>query len=1364
MMQRFEIRRIGWIVVSSLCFAVGVWGAAEPAFGQQGKDWEVEGDDERRGEIVERYKKLLEKKPTQGVIFEKLVEYVGDDEGVDRLIEEYRSRVEKAPDQANLRLVLGHLLRARDRDEEALTHYDRAVELAPEDPIPWMSRGTLHSDLRNRNDARADFEKALEHVDERSRKQELLRKLADLAFDQHDWERASGYYDRLLELDPRNEYLRMEYAQVLVEHRRYEAAIAQYEKLVDLTGDNPKDRATTLRDMGDAYEKKGDDQKAVETYRRAMDLMRRDHWLYEELRERVIGVYRQNDRLADLIDEYETRWGRPDYERSLLLGDLADEIGREQEALEYFRRAMRLRTSATDPRERVIQILRRRGEDKKVVEAYRKLIRIAPEEVGYQFELVRLYFQLGERKKATDLLEAIGERFEGEPSVYSRLADTYMRYEMEDEALETYRALVEMDPRNESYILSLGESYYRAGQVDEAVETWKRLLDSSLDEPEAHARLGQVFSEHGMIERGVRQYRKAVELKPDDLSIRRGLASTYERARRWDKAIEVWKAIMEASDKPNPRAEARGRIISIYKQQHRLRSKLTKFSERFDSEPPDMEAGYFLAEGHLKLNNYEKAEKTYRKLIEADGTSDEDDVEAYRALERIYRQTGQLARAVEILQKLAELQPERQRDYYHQIAELSLKLYADDQAVKYAALAVEKNPDDADAHARLGEVYRKMQRLEAAAEEFRRAVDLDPEAHRHAVQLAEILVELGQRERAEKLYRRVARQADDDSLVLDAARRAIELADAAGRLDQLEQSFSKLAFQGDDDGVYRKIMLELYERMVTPMMLSVRYGVSARRAQLRDRLDRIADRASPVLMAALKGDEIGQRALAVRLLGGLEYESAAVPLARMAVDPEESLRTLAAMAVAEIGDPRAAGPLIQGLEADDPKLREIAIWSLGYVGGEQAVEALADQLETGQNWTEKALAAIGLGRSGGMEAREALEEAILTVPPGESNDGLLVAVTWALGEIGDGDSVETLADALRRSPDEVREVAAAALAEVGTESAVRHLLEARWDRRRALRDPAMRGLIKVATRLDAAGGEGEEGDGSVEALRAEAPHVDERNQKIEVPGLIGRLKVDSRVVGVTETDAFFEEYADAIADVARERLSDSGELAAPVLDDLWRSGRLRLGLLQPGEEVSPRYAEALSRLAPRFAELAEYEEPGVASAAIGVLGRVGGNETFDLLVERLDAESVGVRAAAARALGRSKRVDRALEALVEATDGAPHRLRRAVSRALGRLLAAGPDRSGAREPAYQVLEGMLGDEYRSVRVEAVRALGRAGSERAAAILTEHLDGFDVPLKAEALSALATIDAPAAESALESYREHPDFRLRRAVSP
>ena len=1331
----------------------------------QSQDWSVQENDQRRREVVKRYQKLLEQNPVEGPIFEKLVQYVGTGEGLEQLVASYRERVENHPEQVHLRLVLGHLLKKQNADDEALTHYDRAVDLAPERPVVWMSRGALYTETGDDKKAVSDYEKALERVSKRSRQKKLLRELADLAFEQRDWSRAESYYDRLIELDPRNEYLRMEYTQVLVEHERYEKALEQYRKLLEFAGSNPKSKAKTLRDMGDLYEKMGRGEKAIETYRRAMELMRPGHWLHDSLQERVVEAYRSQDRLDELLAAYERQWSSPNYEQSMTLGRLSDDLGRTDEALDDFRRASRLRSGATEPIQRRLQLQQRQGNDTKVIALHERLIRLDPQNEQFRFDLVKFYFQIGARDKAVEALERIRRQFRGQPNVYRQLANTYMRYDMGAEARDIYKTLVELEPDNPSYITNLGESYYRSGQLEKAVETWTRLLESSLQEAEARARLGRIFSEHGMIERGIRNYRKAVEIKPDKLAYRRGLASTYEEARRWEKAIEIWREIMTSTDKPEVRSEARGRIIGIYKSQNQLRAKLEEFERRFRSDPPNLEAGYFLAEGYVKLSQYDRAETVYRDLVEADNQVDESDIDALQSLQTLYRQTGDLESAIEVLQQLAELQPRKQRDYYHRIAELSLKLYADEQAIKYAALAVEKNPDDADAHARLGGIYRKMQRLDAAIKEYRQAVDLDPQAHRHALKLADLLVEVGEPREAETYYLRVAKQARDNSLILKAARRAIDLALEADRLRVIEQELAPLVYESSEKRIYRKVMLEIYEHMITPLIVQRKYGLGTERETLRADIDAIATRATSVLTSALEADDVGQRALAIRLLGGMRESSAATELARMAIDPDEPLRTLAAISAAQIGDSRAVAPLVEGLDSDHPDVRDMATWALGYIGGGEARDALIQQLDKAQNDRQQTLAAIGLGRIGGSQAASALRESYSTLQGSSARDSALSAVVWAMGRTRDGKVVPRLKRALLSGRDGVRDLAADGLAGVGTASANRALLEGLWSGRPTIREASIRGLSRLAARLRVEQTDERQLDSGERraSLVADLGAIDDRQHRIEVRSIVQRLRRASTRVGTSRGDALFARYHETLA----ESIGDALEAEAPVdvrttLDDLHDSEGPRLGPLEPttddGEEALMR---ALIPHEDTLQRLARLDDPGRAAPAIELVGWMTPSTIEDLLFERIDSGPTAVRTAAARTLGELPADDTRVGALMAAFESSSYRIRKAACQGLGSIVAGDDD--DRRDDIVSALETrFVDDRFSSVRIAAIDALGTLGGRRAVSAITEHLDDLPTRVKLPALRTLSSIDHPMARKALDPYRDSSDVRIRRAV--
>jgi tetratricopeptide (TPR) repeat protein len=1331
----------------------------------QAQDWSVEGGEERRQEIIRRYKKLLEKKPVEGLIFKKLLSYVGGTRGVDRLIADYEKAAKDHPDKAAYRLILGHLYKEKNEYEKALEAYDKAVELAPDDSNAWLSRGSVRMLLQQDKKAKSDFEKALSLEDNRDRKEKILRKLADVAFSQRDWEAAEGYYDRLIELDSRNEYLRMEYAQVLVKYKRYEKALEQYDELIKLAGRDTKARATTMRDKGDVLERMGEYDRAIETYRDAMGLMREGHWLHNELRNRVVGVYRKADRLPELIEDYEKRWRSPNYDQSMTLAQLYDELGKEDKAKEYFERAIRLDRDEPDPRLAVIRMLERSGEDKKVVDAYEDLIRVAPRESRYQFELVRIYFRMGEQEKAKRLLDRIGRRFRSDPNVYVNLADAYMRYDMREKALDAYKRLVRLDPRNESYIISLGEYYYRSGKLDQAVETWEKLLDARLSEAEAHALLGSTLADHGMLDKGLRYYEKAVEIAPDDMTIRRGLATNYVRARRWEKGIQAWRYIMANSKEAEARGEARGRIISIYRQQNRLRAKMREYRDDFEGDPPDVEAGFFLAEAHLKLNEFDEAEEVFSTLQKLENIDEKQQLEALHALLRIYNQTKDAEKAISVLQRLAELKPQLSREYYHRIAELSLEMYEDEQALQYATRAVEMNPDDATAHARLADVYRQMQKLEQAVQEYRVAIDLDPKAFRHYMALADLLLERGEYEEAERLYRTVVKKADDDTTILKAGRKALELAEADGRLAELETEFSPLTFKASKKPVYRKILLELYDTMVTPIVNELRYGVFSDANELverRTRLQSLGQRALPVLTGALQADDIGQQALAIRLAGDLRLEPAALQLARIATEDNNSLRTLAMISVARIGAERGAPPLIDALDHTNPDIRDMSTWALGFCGGDTAEQALIDVLDGGQSWTQQALAAVSLGRIGSDDGARALDNAYERSQLGKYSNSLSVAVIWGMGRANATESRDKLLGGLREGSDEVRYVAAWSLAQIGGEASLEALLNAFWSDDRKLREPGARGVVQMAA-LHAVDESAKDDQLRRSDIANDLRFINDRTHKIETGRLLESLSEMARRVELPESDGFVAKYRDTFAKGLRAALDsqDTGVKASALRVMTDTDGMPTFRILQPMSDADRQTVRAIiDDMSREIHELAGPDvESRVRAPAVQLLGVIRASGDQPLLLGALDASDEMVRESAAVALGHWQQNTVIIDALMKRLDDDFFAVRVAAARSLGSLAGDNNERTDAVTSA---LIKMLDDDFKTVRAASAHALADIGSQRALEVVDGRIDEMEPAVKIAVLRGLAGSDDPRAKQILGRYLDHRDVRYRRAA--
>ena len=60
--------------------------------------------------IIERYKLMLEHKPTEGSTFDRLYHFYVEGPGLEQMVADYQTLIEAEPNSPNLQLILGHIL------------------------------------------------------------------------------------------------------------------------------------------------------------------------------------------------------------------------------------------------------------------------------------------------------------------------------------------------------------------------------------------------------------------------------------------------------------------------------------------------------------------------------------------------------------------------------------------------------------------------------------------------------------------------------------------------------------------------------------------------------------------------------------------------------------------------------------------------------------------------------------------------------------------------------------------------------------------------------------------------------------------------------------------------------------------------------------------------------------------------------------------------------------------------------------------------------------------------------------------------------------------------------------------------------
>jgi tetratricopeptide (TPR) repeat protein len=748
---------------------------------------------------------------------------------------------------------------------------------------PEIALAELYKQKQRKPDARAALEKAVPNVKNPKEKKQLLRALADLALDAGDVDGALKQYQQLIDLDPNDASTHLDLADALAKYGHHDKALEEYRLAEKRLATDPARRVEVMAREGAELEALSKSKEAVEIYRKAMAETQRGNFQRKVMIERIIDIYRKSQELRDLLASNEKEWPvatRGHFEWDVL-ARLYEEVGEQDKALDAYRHAVAAAPGELDTQKRLLALLERSGRDEELLKQYEALIRVAPGEPRFQLELAERIWKKGEKRKALVMAASIAAHFPDDAGVHSALAELYARWGEDALAVKEYETLVKIEPSDDTHLVNLGEQYYQRGDKAKALDTWKRIANAKT--PEAYARLAEVYAEHDLGNDAIDMYQRALALKPRDPGLWKGLAGVHERQRQDDRALDAWERVMDVTNGDAAqkllRREARTRIVAILfrKSGQPLLAKTREWVHRFEASPPDMEAGYRLVEAYLKLNRLDDAQRILARILEIDGK----DLDAKQQLVTVYKSQRKLAEAIELLKQLAVDQPALERQYDAEIAELELALYHDEEAIAYAQKALEKSPNDAVAQERLAEIYSKKEDFAKAIEAYKRAIALAPRAYKVYFALAKLYLRDGKYEAAASLFRDVVKHAPDEETVRAAAHKAIDLQEYMGTLGELEEELAPLAFLPTNRATYRRMIVEIYDRYVPPLVARAHAGDPAAAKELA----RLGEHGlKPLLEALDDASDPAQQRVAVRVLGYLGNKSAAAPLVKIALE------------------------------------------------------------------------------------------------------------------------------------------------------------------------------------------------------------------------------------------------------------------------------------------------------------------------------------------------------------------------------------------------------------------------------------------------------------------------------------------------
>jgi cellulose synthase operon protein C len=1303
--------------------------------------------------LIERYTRAVLAQPGAPFPLQRLAQLYRDRDGqIGKLVADFESRAAgTGPDQYAATVSLAGLYKIDARTTDAISTYERAIALKGNDPSAILALAHLREDMGDLTPARDEYERALGVQSAQADREATLRALIAICLDQKDWEGAKRFHRQLTALEPTSLFVKGELGHELFDRGEYARAEAELREVVGAAAGDNRALAPALRELGRAQAKAHENAEALATFKRALAAAGGQSALRAQIFELVAELYRADQRLPELITQLEAEHP-DDFARLALLGGLYEETGDSRRAIETYRRALLADPRQLDVRLRMIRLLQESGDLDKAIVEYEGLIRIAPHNPQFVFEECEALLQRGDRPHALALVSNLEARSGADEEALARVAEFYGRIGEGERSLRVLQRLAMKPGGDPGHLVDLGDKYYQDGDVPLALQTWRRILVVVQPRAKALSALGDVYLEHDMTPDALAAYKESVALDPTNLSYKKALAAAYERTHAYHEARVLYEQIVvkakESGDKGLAR-ECRTRIVTLWGLERVLEQELPALRQQFGESPPDIEAGRTLAEAQLHLRRLPDAEATLRRVVDL-GPGD---AESYLALERVLVQESKLSDAIATLEKLAQVEPRRAREVYERMAQYALQIYRDDDAITYAARAVECNPDDAEGHRRLGEMYRSKQDVDRAIVEFRAAVAKNDRLFPVYFELADMLISKGDAEEADRLFRRVVRGAPDEELVARAGRLSMNINLAKGTLESLEHDLLPLAISNPQRPIYRRLVVEIYRGLTSGLVQRVRHGTPEEAEAARSALARVGDRAIKPLLDALSDQDVSQQGIAIDVLAYVQNRNAALPLFAFATgQAEPALRTRAMIACGAL----AEGSLVPRYEAllfppdasgGAPGLADsvavAAVWGLAGMREPRALPLLRRVVRTGAP-AMQALAALGLGMAGDKAFIADVAGIAASVDAG----GVArAAAAYALGELDARTQAPTLLEIAEDGEPLPRRMALMALAHM----AVSGGKDVPWQAE------AVQAMADAAFPAQQEGARGRSEALAVSraaiaalAMMARAGARSPAPSRAAMPVPEGALDVDAlldalipREVAAPAREATLLRFADPILRAALAALRTSGDRARTVLDALG-TGQGELAPFVTGTAGGPGAAKAremAAALEPSIVPLARHPDPEIRARAIVLVARSSSDAAIDAVAGALEDSSESVQRVALSAVAAPiaggapvQASRRAVNAVGKTLAAHPSwAMRVLATQAMGRLGAAG----AGPEASRRLADAAVGDAYALVRQAALEALASFDAQDARTLATRVASTDPEPRVREAARAIAT---------------------------
>lgn len=649
---------------------------------------------------------------------------ISADEKLKKLVDEkkyekailYGEKLEPESKTAEVWLMLGEAYENHKENPDALKKaaecYNSALKSNPSHPGALLAHGNLELKAKNYKGALQYFKKSL-----------LLQKsasaaegLAIAASNLKEWEMARDAAESAIALNSQSMQSRLILAEILYSNNNYSGAAPHFEFILSK---KPKD-LDYWKKLAVCYEKLNDIEKLAAVDPKIVELDPKD---IKSRRRLADYSLKKNDSKTAMNLFKELALLTPNDPKPFLhLYEMSLKEGNKKDGMLYLKNFVLLDSSNIASIITLGDLLNESGDPDGALEMYRKASRLDPQAKGYfkNYSKIALDKKL-ENEALKVILKAISMK-DADLWMYESAGDIYKKQKDYANAIKMYNSAINLDKKNIGLLNKLAQCQAASGDTKNAVVSYQQIVLLNPEATKEYKILGDLTLKSGKESEGIDIYKKYLEKVKDDQDIASKIGLFEYKSKKYESAI---KYLSKITDKKLLSANLLFALGDSYYKTNNCKQAITCFEQVRTAKPSaKLMASVLLplAQCYEKSGDKTKAADAYSAYTRLPGIKD---AEA-SFLKAYLREESDKENAIKIYETNIKEYPKDYRNFLR----LGL-IYSKDKAtllnsVKYLRTASGITDTVAIIWETLGEVYGKLNNEDGELTAYKELLKLQP--------------------------------------------------------------------------------------------------------------------------------------------------------------------------------------------------------------------------------------------------------------------------------------------------------------------------------------------------------------------------------------------------------------------------------------------------------------------------------------------------------------------------------------------------------------------------------------------------------------------------------------------------------------